>query len=87
VVVTAQKIKEMAYLHSEGIQAGELKHGPLALIDETMPVILIMPDDNVHDVRPSPPTTHTDRDCRLCVSLCVCMCVCVRERERQNRRW
>ena len=40
----------MAYLHSEGIQAGELKHGPLALIDETMPVILIMPNDNTHDV-------------------------------------
>lgn len=41
----------MAYLHTEGIQAGELKHGPLALIDETMPVILIMPMDNVHEVR------------------------------------
>ena len=46
----SQKIKEMAYLHSEGIQAGELKHGPLALIDETMPVILIMPSDNTHEV-------------------------------------
>jgi len=50
-VPVPQKIKEMAYLHTEGIQAGELKHGPLALIDETMPVILIMPMDNVHEVR------------------------------------
>ena len=54
-----QKIKEMAYLHSEGIQAGELKHGPLALIDETMPVILIMPLDNVHDVRALGARCHT----------------------------
>jgi glucosamine--fructose-6-phosphate aminotransferase (isomerizing) len=34
----ALKIKELSYMHSEGILAGELKHGPLALIDETMPV-------------------------------------------------
>ena len=35
----ALKIKEICYMHSEGILAGELKHGPLALIDESMPVI------------------------------------------------
>jgi glutamine---fructose-6-phosphate transaminase (isomerizing) len=35
----ALKIKEVCYMHSEGILAGELKHGPLALIDESMPVI------------------------------------------------
>ena len=38
----ALKIKEISYMHSEGILAGELKHGPLALIDENMPVIIVM---------------------------------------------
>lgn len=42
----ALKIKEVSYMHSEGILAGELKHGPLALIDEHMPVILIMTKDS-----------------------------------------
>lgn len=37
----ALKIKELTYIHSEGILAGELKHGPLALIDETMPIIMV----------------------------------------------
>jgi glucosamine--fructose-6-phosphate aminotransferase (isomerizing) len=41
----ALKIKEVTYVHAEGILAGELKHGPLALIDETMPIILNMPSD------------------------------------------
>jgi len=40
----ALKIKELTYMHSEGILAGELKHGPLALIDESMPVILMTQD-------------------------------------------
>ena len=42
----ALKIKEVSYMHSEGILAGELKHGPLALIDENMPVIIIMTKDS-----------------------------------------
>merc|ERR1711939_377818 len=42
----ALKIKELAYIHSEGILAGELKHGPLALIDENMPVIMIVMRDS-----------------------------------------
>lgn len=42
----ALKIKEISYMHSEGILAGELKHGPLALIDENMPVIIIMTRDS-----------------------------------------
>ncbi|KAI8825846.1 uncharacterized protein EV422DRAFT_563675 [Fimicolochytrium jonesii] len=41
----ALKIKEVSYVHAEGINAGELKHGPLALIDEKMPIIIIMPKD------------------------------------------
>lgn len=44
----ALKIKELTYLHSEGIQSGELKHGPLALIDSQMPVIMVIAQDNVH---------------------------------------
>lgn len=43
----ALKIKEVSYMHSEGILAGELKHGPLALIDENMPVIMIMTRDSI----------------------------------------
>ncbi|ORX62069.1 isomerising glucosamine-fructose-6-phosphate aminotransferase [Hesseltinella vesiculosa] len=43
----ALKIKEISYMHSEGILAGELKHGPLALIDEAMAVILIMTKDSL----------------------------------------
>ena len=42
---TALKVKEVTYIHAEGILAGELKHGPLALIDSTMPIILLMPHD------------------------------------------
>lgn len=41
----ALKVKELAYMHSEGIMSGELKHGPLALVDGTMPMIMIMPRD------------------------------------------
>ncbi|TPX33697.1 glutamine---fructose-6-phosphate transaminase (isomerizing) [Synchytrium microbalum] len=44
----ALKIKEVSYMHSEGILAGELKHGPLALVDEHMPVILIMTKDSLY---------------------------------------
>lgn len=43
-----QKVKELTYLHSEGIMAGELKHGPLALIDKAMPVIMIVTRDPVY---------------------------------------
>ncbi|CAH0546881.1 unnamed protein product [Brassicogethes aeneus] len=44
----ALKVKELTYMHSEGIMAGELKHGPLALIDETMPVLFIVMKDPVY---------------------------------------
>lgn len=44
-----QKVKEVTYMHSEGIMAGELKHGPLALIDEKMPILMIITRDPVHD--------------------------------------
>ncbi len=45
----ALKLKEISYIHAEGYAAGELKHGPIALIDETMPVIVIAPHDGVFD--------------------------------------
>ncbi|KAA1472436.1 isomerising glucosamine-fructose-6-phosphate aminotransferase [Dentipellis sp. KUC8613] len=44
----ALKIKEISYMHSEGILAGELKHGPLALIDQNMPVIIVMTRDSLY---------------------------------------
>lgn len=44
----ALKIKELTYMHSEGILSGELKHGPLALIDKDMPVIMIVTRDKVY---------------------------------------
>jgi glutamine---fructose-6-phosphate transaminase (isomerizing) len=45
----ALKLKEISYIHAEGYAAGELKHGPIALIDETTPVIVIAPYDRVFD--------------------------------------
>jgi glucosamine--fructose-6-phosphate aminotransferase (isomerizing) len=42
----ALKIKELTYMHAEGILAGELKHGPLALVDSTMPIVMIVTDDS-----------------------------------------
>jgi glucosamine--fructose-6-phosphate aminotransferase (isomerizing) len=43
----ALKLKEISYIHAEGYAAGELKHGPIALIDEAMPVIVIAPHDHL----------------------------------------
>jgi glutamine---fructose-6-phosphate transaminase (isomerizing) len=43
----ALKLKEISYIHAEGYAAGELKHGPIALIDQDMPVIVIAPNDGV----------------------------------------
>jgi glucosamine--fructose-6-phosphate aminotransferase (isomerizing) len=55
----ALKLKEISYAHAEGYAAGEMKHGPIALIDENMPVVVVMPHDahyektlgNVQEVR------------------------------------
>jgi glucosamine--fructose-6-phosphate aminotransferase (isomerizing) len=55
----ALKLKEISYIHAEGYAAGEMKHGPIALIDERMPVIVVAPRDahyekiasNVQEVR------------------------------------
>jgi glucosamine--fructose-6-phosphate aminotransferase (isomerizing) len=45
----ALKLKEISYIHAEGYAAGELKHGPIALIDEAMPVVVIAPYDRVFE--------------------------------------
>ena len=45
----ALKLKEISYIHAEGYAAGELKHGPIALIDEKVPVIVIAPSDELYD--------------------------------------
>jgi len=54
----ALKLKEISYIHAEGYAAGELKHGPIALIDENLPIVVIAPHDrhfektisNMHEV-------------------------------------
>jgi glutamine---fructose-6-phosphate transaminase (isomerizing) len=45
----ALKLKEISYAHAEGYAAGEMKHGPIALIDETMPCVIVMPRDRHYD--------------------------------------
>src|SRR4029450_12798506 len=45
----ALKLKELSYLHAEGYPAGEMKHGPIALIDENMPVVALVPKDSTYD--------------------------------------
>ena len=45
----ALKLKEISYIHAEGYPAGEMKHGPIALIDEEMPIVAIAPDDAVFE--------------------------------------
>lgn len=45
----ALKLKEISYVHAEGYPAAEMKHGPIALIDERMPTVVIAPNDEMHD--------------------------------------
>jgi len=45
----ALKLKEISYIHAEGYAAGEMKHGPIALIDDKMPIIVIAPSDHLFD--------------------------------------
>jgi glucosamine--fructose-6-phosphate aminotransferase (isomerizing) len=45
----ALKLKEISYIHAEGYPAGEMKHGPIALIDEAMPIVAIAVRDHVYD--------------------------------------
>jgi len=45
----ALKLKEISYIHAEGYPSGEMKHGPIALIDESMPVLVLAPKDDVYE--------------------------------------
>ena len=45
----ALKLKEISYIHAEGYPAGEMKHGPIALVDENMPVMVVAPKDRVYE--------------------------------------
>lgn len=45
----ALKLKEISYIHAEGYAAGEMKHGPIALIDENVPVVVVAPDDDLFE--------------------------------------
>ena len=45
----ALKLKEISYIHAEGYQAGEMKHGPISLVDENMPVVALMPRDHLRN--------------------------------------
>ncbi|MCH8060994.1 MAG: glutamine--fructose-6-phosphate transaminase (isomerizing) [Chloroflexi bacterium] len=45
----ALKLKELSYIHAEGYPAGEMKHGPISLIDEEMPVVALMPKDSLYE--------------------------------------
>jgi len=45
----ALKLKEISYIHAEGYPAGEMKHGPIALIDQNMPVVILIPKDKMSD--------------------------------------
>ena len=45
----ALKLKEVSYIHAEGYGAGEMKHGPIAMIDETFPTVAVMPKDSVYE--------------------------------------
>ena len=44
----ALKLKEISYIHAEGYASGELKHGPIALIDKDMPMLALVPQDEVY---------------------------------------
>src|SRR6185312_1575490 len=45
----ALKLKEISYIHAEGYAAGEMKHGPIALIDEKVPIIVLAPHDDLFE--------------------------------------
>ena len=61
----ALKLKEISYIHAEGYPAGELKHGPIALIDENMPVIALMPNDQHRERTLSNLQEAAARDARI----------------------
>lgn len=61
----ALKLKEISYIHAEGYPAGEMKHGPIALIDDAMPVVAVMPKDAHYDKILSNVNEAKSRDGRI----------------------
>ena len=61
----ALKLKEISYIHAEGYAAGELKHGPIALIDEKVPVIVVAPEDDLFEKTVSNMQEVAARDGRI----------------------
>ena len=45
----ALKLKEISYIHAEGYPAGEMKHGPISLIDDNMPIVALLPKDKLYE--------------------------------------
>lgn len=45
----ALKLKEISYIHAEGYAAGEMKHGPIALVDDNLPVVVVAPHDDYYE--------------------------------------
>ena len=62
ILVFTQKIKELTNMHSEGILGGELKHGPLALIDQAMPVLMVCTRDKVFPVSQTTSFSFSDQN-------------------------
>ncbi|MDC7676677.1 glutamine--fructose-6-phosphate transaminase (isomerizing) [Asticcacaulis machinosus] len=67
----ALKLKEISYIHAEGYAAGELKHGPIALIDEKTPVVVIAPDDELFEKTASNVQEVAARGGRVIMITCV----------------
>ena len=63
----ALKLKEITYIHAEGYAAGEMKHGPIALIDEDVPVIVARPAGRVCSRRPPPTCRRSARAAARCI--------------------
>src|SRR5258708_14391929 len=61
----ALKLKEISYIHAEGYAGGEMKHGPIALIDEFVPVVVVAPSDPLFDKTASNFHQITSRSGRL----------------------
>ena len=83
----ALKLKEISYIHAEAYAAGELKHGPLALVDNEMPVVAIAPNDqllgklksNLQEVhaRGGELYVFADADSQIATILCKIFCVSI----------
>ena len=72
----ALKLKEISYIHAEGYASGELKHGPIALIDEEVPVIVLAPSDALFDKTVSNMQEVMARDGRVLLSPTPRACPC-----------